>query len=316
MLFRRYGSFLSIFNRLLPLTLLDAHRWVESNRSLLSKYSSDQILNSDHCSFQQEYIAPRTLSYTGERTTEVAVKKKHNVTHSYTVQPVCSASGHLLDKFLLILQEKENDFGKRVQKNLIVPPNVVVRASTSGKSSDEKHRIFLKEVLRPCVNRKFILILDCWTAHTSLDKFREVFPDQKSSLLILPEGSTGHIQPLDLSLFRSWRSFHKKIEHHTHVHRTEIGMSDRQYFINLHSFFHNQLCAPVFQNLIKSGFVNATIINETLGEIRKPKDVCFKFYDLHCSMSDCEDRTLLICAWCERHYCHYHLILDLHLHLV
>jgi hypothetical protein len=77
-------------------------------------YSPHQILNSDHCSFQQEYISPRTLSFTGERTTEVAVKRKNNLTHSYTVQPITSADGQLLVKFFLILQEKENEFGTRV----------------------------------------------------------------------------------------------------------------------------------------------------------------------------------------------------------
>ena len=90
----------------------------------------------------------------GERTTEVAVKKKNNVTHCYTVQAITSGAGQLLDKFLLILQEKENEFGKRVQRDLIVPPNVVVQTSTPGKSSDEKHRIFLNKVLRPLVSRK------------------------------------------------------------------------------------------------------------------------------------------------------------------
>jgi hypothetical protein len=126
---------------------------------LISNYSPNQILKSDHCSFQKEYISPRTLSFTGERTTEVAVKKKNNVTHSYTMQPITSSDGQLLEKFLLILQETENEFGKRVEKDLIVPPNVVVRASKSGKSSDEKHRTFLNEVLRPLVGRKFLLSL-------------------------------------------------------------------------------------------------------------------------------------------------------------
>jgi hypothetical protein len=96
-------------------------------------YYRHEILNSDHCSFQQEYISPRTLSFAGERTTEVAVKKKNNVTHSYTVQPIALADGQLLENFFLILQEKENEFGKRVEKDLIVSPNVVVRASKSGK---------------------------------------------------------------------------------------------------------------------------------------------------------------------------------------
>ena len=217
---------------------------MKNQRSLFSHYSPDQILNSDHCSFQQEYISPRTLSFTGERTTEVAVRKKRCVTHSYTVQPITSAAGQLLDKFLLILQEKENEFGKIVQKNLIVPPNVVVRASKSGKSSDEKHRIFLHEVLRPLVGRKFVLLLDCWKTQADLKKFRSAFPNRDSQLLIFPEGSTGHIQPQDLSVFRSWRYFHKKIEHYTHFNRTEITLTDRQYFINIHSVIHNQLSAP------------------------------------------------------------------------
>ncbi|CAF1921953.1 unnamed protein product [Rotaria magnacalcarata] len=96
----------------------------------------------------------------GERTTKVAVKKKNNVTHSYTVQSITSAVGQLLDKFVLILQEKGNEFGKRVQRDLIVPTNVVVQASKSGQSSDEKHRIFLNEVLRPLIGRKFLLFLE------------------------------------------------------------------------------------------------------------------------------------------------------------
>ncbi|CAF3926243.1 unnamed protein product [Rotaria sp. Silwood1] len=180
----------------------------------------------------------------GERTTEVTVKKKNNVTHSYTVQPVTSAVGQLLGKFLLILQEKENEFGRRVQKDLLEPSNVVVQASKSGKSSDEKHRIFLNEVLRPLVGRKFLLFLDCWKTQADLTKFRAVFPNQNSQLLIFPEGSTGYIQPQDISLFRSWRYFHKKIEHHIHINRTEMTMNDRQYFINMHSVIHNQLSAP------------------------------------------------------------------------
>ena len=98
--------------------ILDAYDWIENQRFLISNYSSHQILNSDHCSFQQEYVSPRTLSFTGERTTEVTVKKMNNITHSYTVQPITSADGQLLHKFFLILQEKENEFGKRVEKKI------------------------------------------------------------------------------------------------------------------------------------------------------------------------------------------------------
>ncbi|CAF1104765.1 unnamed protein product [Rotaria sp. Silwood1] len=105
------------------------------------KYPSHQILNSDHCSFQQEYIPPTTLSFTGESTTEVVARKKYNVTHSYTIQPVTSANGLLLDKFLLVLQEKENTLGKRVQKNLIIPPNVVKIYASEAMNVDEVESI-------------------------------------------------------------------------------------------------------------------------------------------------------------------------------
>ncbi|CAF3192227.1 unnamed protein product [Rotaria sp. Silwood2] len=253
-------------------SLEDAQNCVESKRPLISIYSSREILNSDHCSFHQEHVPPRTLSYTGKRTTEVAVKKKNNTTHSYTVQPVTSADGRLLDKFLLILQEKDDQFGKRVQKDLVVSPNVVIQASKSGRSSDEKHRTFLNEVVRPLVSKKFLLLLDSWKTQANLKKFRAVFPNQDSQLLIFPEGSTGHIQTQDLSLFRSWRFIHKEIEHYTHINRTEITITDRQCYINIQSVIHNQLSASQFENLIKSGLIRARIINETSEEPEKPKD--------------------------------------------
>ena len=75
---------------------LDARTWVKNKKSLIFNYSLDQILNSNHYSFQQEYISPRTLSFMGEKTTKVSVRKKNNITQSYTVQPITSAAGQLL----------------------------------------------------------------------------------------------------------------------------------------------------------------------------------------------------------------------------
>ncbi len=117
-------------------------------------------------------------------------------------------------------------------------------------------------------------------------------------------------------MFRSWRFIHEKIEYYIHINRTEMNLNNNQYFVNMHSIIHNQLSAPQFKNLIKSGFVQAKIFNETIGKINKPKEIYFKFYDLYCSVSGCEERILLICAWCQEHLCYYHLIEDLHLHLL
>ncbi|CAF4712079.1 unnamed protein product, partial [Rotaria sp. Silwood2] len=51
-----------------------------------------------------------------------------------------------------------------------------------------------------------------------------------------------------------------------------MTISERQYFINVHSIIHNQLSAPAFINLIKNEFIQAQITNETIGQIEKPKD--------------------------------------------
>ena len=58
--------------------MLDTQNWIKSKRMVISKYASQQISNSDQCSFQQEYVSPRILSFTGKRITEIAVKKKYN----------------------------------------------------------------------------------------------------------------------------------------------------------------------------------------------------------------------------------------------
>ena len=159
------------------------------------------------------------------------------------------------------------------------------------------------------------LMVDCWTTQTDLRRFRAVYPHQDSQLLIFLQGRTGSIQPQNPSLFRSWRFIHKKIEHYVHTNRTEMNLNDLQYLINTQFIIHNQLSAPQFKNLIKSGFVQARMLNETVGEIKKPKDVCFKFCDLYCSVTRFEERTLLICAWRKRQLCYFHLVEDLHLHL-
>ena len=92
-------------------------------------------------------------------------------------------------------------------------------------------------------------------------------------------------------------------------------MKDRQCFINMHCVIHNQLSAPRFKNLIEFGSVQAKIISETIGEIMKPKDVRFKFRELYCSTNNYGQRTLLKCAWCNKHLRYYHLIEDIHLYL-
>ena len=64
----------------------------------------------------------------------------------------------------------------------------------------------------------------------------------------------------------------------------------------MHSVIHNQLSALQFTHLIKHGFIQARIGNETIGHIEKPKDIGSKLHDLYCSINSCNNRTLLACT--------------------
>jgi hypothetical protein len=55
-------------------------------------------------------------------------------------------------------KKKINSVRER-KKHLIIPPNIVVRASKSGKSNDENHDAFLNEVLHPFVGKNFFSFL-------------------------------------------------------------------------------------------------------------------------------------------------------------
>ncbi|CAF4211609.1 unnamed protein product [Rotaria magnacalcarata] len=105
------------------------------------------------------------------------------------------------------------------------------------------------------------------------------------------------------------------MEHYILIDRLEITISDRQCFINTDAVIHNQLSIPQFTNLIQNGFIQAGVTNATVGQIEKPEDVSLEFSDLYCSTSNCNERTLLIYAWCRKALCYYHLIEQLHLHL-
>ena len=39
--------------------------------------------------------------------------------HSYTIQPIISADGTLVDKLFLVLNEKNGEFGPNIKKNWI-----------------------------------------------------------------------------------------------------------------------------------------------------------------------------------------------------
>ena len=79
---------------------------------------ADMVFNTDQSRFEYEITSNRTLSMTGEKTTEATVASVASSTHSYTIQVLISMSGRLAMKFYICFQEGGGKFGKCVSETL------------------------------------------------------------------------------------------------------------------------------------------------------------------------------------------------------
>ena len=149
----------------------------------------------------------RTLYYESAKKVECVAQSLSSITHSYTIQPTVPAEGMLLSPLFIVLKEKAGTFGPRVIENLFIPTNVRVEASTSGKLSKELFQTWIQEIFLPQSGDSPVLSLDSWSGQCE-KIVREVIPLHVNlQLKIIPKGTTGMIQPLDVYGFRLWKNF-------------------------------------------------------------------------------------------------------------
>ena len=82
----------------------------------MSRYTPEEILNTDQMGLELEMHSTRTLSHQGEKITLARVKSKNSTTHSYTIQPMISLAGQLVGPIFLCLKEPK---GKMSDSKLI-----------------------------------------------------------------------------------------------------------------------------------------------------------------------------------------------------
>lgn len=102
-----------------------AKLFVQNSNAFISNLNRDMIFNSDQSGINYEYYSTRTLSDKGEKITSVIVKSKRSTTHSFTIQPTISASGKLLPKLYVCLQEPRGKFGPNISKNMFGATNLI-----------------------------------------------------------------------------------------------------------------------------------------------------------------------------------------------
>ena len=71
----------------------------------MSHYTPEEALNTAQAGIELEMYSTRTLSHKGENLTIARVRSKNATTHSYTIQPIITLVGQLLDPVFICLKE-------------------------------------------------------------------------------------------------------------------------------------------------------------------------------------------------------------------
>ncbi|XP_046740448.1 uncharacterized protein LOC124407901 [Diprion similis] len=253
----------------------------------------------------------RTLANQGSKEIECVVQSISSTTHSYTIQPTISADGKLLSPLYLVLKEIGGDFGPRVEKTLFKPTNVFVSASKSGKLTSDHFKQWLTEIYFPNVGDNSALLIDSWSGHCSEVVDAVTPPNKKIVLKIIPKGTTGQIQPLDVFGFRIWKNFVRHFSDIVILSGSDINLHLRNNIIKLQSLVHNQLSSPRYINMLKYAWYKSGYIEKTPPEFINP--VTFGFGDNsepRCHI--CGDLAVITCSWCKKPLCLKHFFEEYH----
>ncbi|XP_071639392.1 uncharacterized protein [Temnothorax longispinosus] len=255
----------------LPTILKETDKFQKRNAVKIPKFHPDFVINTDQTDCEYRVDVRRTLAKKGDKNIEVFLGDFNKVTHSYTAQYAITASGKLLPKVFLCMQEPKRIFGPRVSvtfeeltKNY---GNVHVTASKSGKLTKELFLNFIKNVLMEyCNKEEFLLILDSWGGQTDSASLNNIFTDDNkncsSTIEIIPSHCTPYCQPCDVYFFRQVKDFIKKLQNSVEVLQNNRQLSTREYAIKIHSLIHHQLSAHIFQNMIEYAWFASKLIPE------------------------------------------------------
>jgi len=279
----------------------NANEFVEKVKSKIALIGEDNVYNSDQSGFNLEMHAGRTLSFKGTLKVETLAQSLNSLTHSYTIQPIISASGHLMSPLFIVLKEKDGKFGPKIEKDLYKANNILVSASTSGKLTSELAIRWFEQIYLPNTNEKSVLCLDSWTGQNE-KKFSTIDKRGKEvNILRIPAGTTGMIQPLDVYTFRPWKNFLKHFSDVVILYNYDINLHLRNNILKIQSLIHNQFSSPRFVNLFRYAWYKSGYIEEKPPKCETPVNFCFTNCETICDC--CHDIAIFRCAWCTKSMC-------------
>lgn len=218
----------------LPNVKAQVEKYRDEVRELTKEFQPHQIYNTDQSGFNIELLSGRTLTTKGEKLVYSTINQSNSETHSYTIQPIISMGGVQVKKMLIVLQEPKGHFGPNVEKNLFRHDEIYTTANSSGKVSKAILKDWFKVVYFPSVSNQSLLILDSFPTYKDREQIDEEMPQNKTySVSTIPPGLTGYCQPLDVSFFRQYKSFHRRVSDYINFHRPEIKLHARNTILKL-----------------------------------------------------------------------------------
>ncbi|XP_076667942.1 uncharacterized protein LOC143368768 [Andrena cerasifolii] len=286
-------------------TLQAAQVFQDQVRDVIPSFDDRLVINTDQTGCEYKIELKRTLSYKGEKITEVATGSLNKMTHSYTAQYAITFSGEILPKVFICLQEAGGSFGPRVgasvREQMEIFGNVFVTCTKSGKLQSDIYEQFLDTIIKPYVGRdKFLLILDSWGGQTNPSLYDSKFRDPTSNntptctLKVIPPKCTPLCQPCDVYFFRRIKNFIARLQNAQTLVSENRDITDRANIIKTHAIIHNQLSAPIFKDMLLYAWYASKLSSEKK-VFCNVNQVCFpiNLKEMTCS---CNNPCLIKCA--------------------
>jgi len=156
--------------------------------------------------------------------------------------------------------------------------------------------------------KKCLLLVDSWSSNKNTKLFEEILTKYEGQLtverLLIPEGLTSMIKPLDVYYFQPYKQFVRHISDSLEV-CDKIWKRDN--YFKLQALAHFKFQAPRFRNMIKLAFYKAGYLDEHPEAFKTLTQFCFSFEKFSiCSHSNCEQFSDFKYAHCTKCYCFKH----------
>lgn len=294
-----------------------ATEFIEEFRQIFEQMPLENVFNTDQSGFNIELLSGRTLENKGTKIIEGRVGQQHSVSHSYTIQPLISASGELIAPLFIIMQETNGQFGPLVRQRMFRHKEIFPVASSSGKVTKGIMKQWFLEVYFPNVPDDTCLLGDALNTYRDRREIDNEKPETSEyTMKILPKGTTGIAQPLDVYFFRLYKSFTRRITDNMNFNHQDVNMHLRDNILKLQTLVHNQFRSPRFKNCLKYAWKKCGYFNDDILAHITPREFCFPFQSLGAvpDCNECDEFAFIRCAWCKLYFCmgHFFILNDYH----